>query len=155
MKTGLKIALGAAAVLALVGTFAYQKATKITETFGAMTMKIVGISDVTINLTNFSFYINVYFHIPTSDDFTVSGFGVASLKRLKIYLKGQYLGEASVNISDISIPSNNELIIHDLPVNVATSQVLQNIMTIENIKLSDLNAVATFDVAGNEFEITT
>lgn len=155
MKTGTKIAIGIGAAFALAGLFTYNKVNQLTDTFSKMTMKIVGFSNLKINLTNISFNINVYFHNPTADDFTVSGFGVASLKRLQIFFKGKYLGEASVNIAEISIPSNNELIIYDLPVNVATSQLLNNIMTITDIKLSDLSAVATFDVAGNEFEIAT
>lgn len=171
MKTGVKIALGAVAIIALTGVFGYNKAMQLTDTFGKMTMKVVGVSKVKIkggtwqNLFKdavLTFNISLYFHNPTADDFTVSGFGVASLKKVGIFIKNKFVGESVVNISEISIPSNNELIIHDLPVSVSVGNVMDVVPDIislvnsnNNDFLNSMKVSATLDVAGTEFEITT
>jgi len=155
MKTGTKIALAVVGFLGISGYLAYQKSMKLVEVFQNMTMKIVGLSNIKASWTNITFNINVYFHNPTAYDFEISGFGVAKLTRLQLFVKGKYFGEANVNISEISIPSRNELIIYDLPVTVATSQILQNIISLDTLSLNDLSAKAYFDIAGKEIEITT
>jgi hypothetical protein len=138
-----------------VGTsvIAANKIATLKNIFDKMTIVPVGISKLKINLTSISFLLDIKITNPTGDDFAISGFSVASLRKLNIFYKGNYLGSAAANITEISIPKQNELIIHDIPVEVATQAILQNIMTITNISINDITIEAVVSVAGNEYKI--
>jgi hypothetical protein len=153
MKNAKIIGITVAAFLIGAAVIAANKAVKLKETFDKMTIKPVWISKIKITLTQLSFNLDIKITNPTGDDFALSGFSAAALKRVNIFYKGTYFGSAVANITEISIPNNNELIIRNLPVVVATQNILSNIMTIENISVNDLTIQAVVTVLGKDYII--
>lgn len=118
-----------------------------------MTIAPAGVRNIKVSLTSITFNLDVALKNPTGQDFAVSGY-VATLKRIIINYKGQFLGVADVNIDEIGVPKFNTLVIRDLPVVVATSALLQNIMTITSLDYKDLQITAVVEALGTEYTIT-
>lgn len=100
-----------------------------------------------------SFLIDLKITNPDFESFTASGFGVAKLKSVDIYLKDALIGTATVNLEDIDIPAQAVYILKDLPVHGNTLSILSNANSFANLTLADLKFIATIEVLAIEYEI--
>ena len=124
MKTK-TILLAAGAVIVGSSIIAYNKTQRLIQIFDKMTIKPASLpKKVKINLQTISFNIDIMLTNPTGEDFAVSG-GIATLRQIAIYFKGQLLGYAQTNITTVSIPSYDKIIIHDIPVTFATINLVE------------------------------
>lgn len=152
-----------AAILLLFGgiIIASEKVSKLVAIFQKMTIKPASLPKK-VNFSNandlgvpqnVSFLIDLKITNPDFESFSASGFGVAQLKSVDIYLKDVLIGTANINLDEIDIPAQSEYILKDLPVNGNTLSILSNATAFSNLSLTDLKFIATIEVAGIEYEI--
>lgn len=158
VSTRKKIVISVLVLLALAILFGYNKAKKLIAIFDKMTIEPDDISEFDFNWQKITFKIDVLLTNPTADSFDVSGYGLAKLKKLNVFYKNVFL--ASTNnfvITDISIPANDKLIIHKIPIEVPPKFLLENpaLVTdlIENFDVNDFTTTAVLDILGNEISI--
>ena len=72
-----------------------------------------------------TFDIDIILTNPTRADFSVSTY-VATLKRILVYYKGELLGVAAVEISEIEVPNYNSLILKNVNISIPYGTVLLN-----------------------------
>lgn len=154
MKTKNIIITAGIAVTALA-LFGYKKVADLQYVFERMTITPSAVRN--FKIANFGatikFDLDVKLTNPTSQAFAVNGM-VATLRALKINYKGKHLGDAFVNIDEISIPPYNFLILKNLPVAVATTTLLDNLSTLTSINVNDLQVTAIIEALGTEYTIT-
>lgn len=150
-----KIAI-AAGLLAIVGaTYQYgvRKANQLKDIAENMTISVKWISKVIPTLTNISFNLDLELKNNSVYDLSVSGFGMVKLTKIRIFYKNNFLGESFVNLSAITIPNRNSVILKKIPFSVSTKNILANIMTISDISTSNVTIEATISALGQEFTI--
>lgn len=147
-----KLLIGAGIFLTGLAVWGYYRAKRLKAVFDAMTIKPVRITNLKVTLTSITFNLDILLQNNTTEDFNVRGYS-ASLRRVLIYYKGQFLGQAVANITAISIPKLNQLVIHNLPVQVATVNILSNIMTITELRVEDLTIIAEVEALGRTYMI--
>lgn len=149
MKTK-TILVTAAAALVGAGILAYNKTQRLIAIFDKMTIKPASLpKKIKIGLLEVSFDIDVALSNPTGEDFAVTG-GVATLRKLAVYYKGQFLAVADTNVQSVSVPSYDKMILHDITVVVPTTQLLAVIgsQSLSNISVNDITVVGTIEVLG-------
>lgn len=131
IKKVLYVAGGALVVSSIYG---FQKVSKIKNIFDKMDIKPDSFSKFSPDFQNalIRFNLNVKLSNKVSDDLYVTGVSVATLKEIIVFYKGTYIATAKVNIIEISIPGNTDLIIKNIPVEVAGVNVLQNVTSFLN-----------------------
>lgn len=131
LKKVLYVAGGALVVSSIVG---FQKVSKIKNIFDKMEITPDSFSKFSPDIPKalIRFNLNVKLSNKISDDLYVTGVSVATLKEIIIFYKGTYIATAKVNITEISIPGNTDLIIKNIPVEVAGVNVLQNVTSFLN-----------------------
>lgn len=147
-------------ILLAVGTafaglmvYAYKRVTETKAIMQQMDIWPSDISNIAAGLTWFRFNISFKIENPTDADFSVSGLGLITVKRIMVYRKGRYLGMSEVNISDIEIPAKTTREIKHIPFKIETANVLRNILTIESFSLEELRIVAVLEVLGSEYTL--
>lgn len=142
------------------GLMASDKIDQLTAIFGQMTIKPNSLPK-NIRFSNpnvlgipktLSFDIDIILKNPTAEDFAVSGY-VATLTNVNVYFKGKMLGNAAVNIDEVSVPSNDTMILHDINIKVEALDILQNATAFQNINVNDLTFTGTIDVLGIAYEV--
>lgn len=152
--------LGAGLILTglLYGT--YNRAKELAEIFSHMSISPASLpKNFKLKLTRIDFTIDIKLVNPTADDFAVSGY-VATLKRVLVYYRGQLIGMANVNIDEISVPRQDTMILHDVPITLSTLDLAQNITALlpqlQNLStstLNDLSFTGVIEAMGREYEI--
>lgn len=104
INTGQKVAIGIS-VLALLAAYGKKKYDDYTSVINALTFKISDISKVNIKGLSLFFDIAVTFYNPTDKDFYVNGLGLISVKKVKVFRKGVFMGEANSDVTQMEIPA--------------------------------------------------
>lgn len=106
MKTSTtqKVLIGAS-LLTLILAYGKKKYDDYTEVINALTFKISDISNVNIKGLSLFFDIAVKFHNPTPNNFYINGLGLISIKKVKVFRKGIFVGEANSDVTKIEIPA--------------------------------------------------
>lgn len=99
-----------------------------------------------------NFDIDILLKNPAYEDFAVTGY-VATLVQVNAFFKNKYVGSADVFIDEISVPANDILILHDIPMSVNYLNALQNINDIENLTINDFSFTGVIEVLGVKYEI--
>lgn len=99
-----KVLIGAS-ILTLILAYGKKKYDDYKEVINALTFKISDISKVNIKGLSLFFDIAIKFHNPTNHDFYLNGLGLISVKKVKVYRKGVYIGEANSDVTKIEIPA--------------------------------------------------
>ena len=137
-----------------------EKLMKMKAIFEQMTLKPFSLprNIKFINRNNFgipttiSFDIDVKMENPTGDDFAVSG-QIATLKKINMFYDGNFLGIANTNIIEVSVPNHNELILHNINVEVAISNALNNVAELMNMDMNKITITGVIDVLGVNYDI--
>ena len=137
-----KVVIAIVVALALITLYGVNKAKALMAIFDKMTITPAGISKVNVGLSNISFNIDIKLTNPTAQDFSVDGYGIAELKEISIYYNGIYIATSTVNMTQISVPSDNELILHNIPVNVPNVlDFVQNNLAMVYGMITDFNSL--------------
>lgn len=160
MKTGTKIIITALAITGLVVWNEKKKYDHISDIFEKMTIKPYGaprnIKFLNKNIlglpSQIGFDIDVILENNSNYDLNVSGY-VAVLKTIELFYKGVHLGNAIVDINEISIPNKNTLIVHDVKVIANTADIIGNISNFQNINVNDISINAIVSVLGYDHKI--
>ncbi len=152
MKTSTKVIIGIIAAVGLIGYFGYVKAMKLKAIFEKIEIKLAGIRSVKLSITDIRFTTDIRMINPTAEDFNVNGY-IVVLKRFNFFYKGKYIATTKVSLSQIDIPSQNELVIKDIEVVMPTSTVLANLSDLTSFDTAYLTTEAVIEVAGNEIYI--
>lgn len=102
--------------------------------------------------TAISFNIDVKMENPTGDDFAVSG-QIATLKTIDISYDGKYIGTASVNLIEISVPNHNSIILHNINVVIPISNAINNISSLLNMDINKITVTGIVDVLGVNYNV--
>lgn len=153
------IIFGIVLIIALALSVTYSKAKALIKIFEKITMEPVKISKLNVAISRISFNIDILLQNPSPEAFSVNGLGVATLKEISIFYKGVFIAKSFVNMTEISIPANDQLIIPNIPVVVEKPlQLLANnlVMAYDMVYNFDVNHITTsgiIDVAGYEINI--
>lgn len=145
------VLIGLIAIIA----FGFVKAKKLKEIFDKMTITPASFPkglDINFNENRIKFKIDIRLTNPTKEDFNANGF-IAKLSKVKVFYDNKYLGVSTVNISDISIPHQNEIILHDIDVVVDFSNAVDILLSLSNFSTDKLSFSGVIEVAGVEYEI--
>ncbi len=148
-----KILIAAGIVIAIAGFSAYRKARKVAEIFDKMEIDPVWADDFKIQGGKLKFNIDVKLTNKSDDDLFISGLNVAKLKTLYVYYDTRLFGVAQVNITKISIPSNRELILHNIPVESNAVNLIANAGTITSFDVNKITCTATIEALGSTYQI--
>jgi hypothetical protein len=161
MKTK-KIIISIIVVLALFAIYGYNKAKTLLAVFDKMTIEPAGISNIDLSFKRIKFNLDVLLTNPTIEDFSVSGFGIASVKSISVFYDGIFVATSLVNITDISIPAENQIVLHDIVVEVPKPLefvadnypiISSMIADFNNFKISKITTTAVIEVAGQTIDI--
>jgi hypothetical protein len=153
MTLAKKILYGSIAAIALFAIYGAKRATELAAVFNEMTIEPNSApKKVKINLQTLSFNMDFLLSNPSNEDFAVSGY-IATLKLIKVYYKGIFLGFANVNIDTVSVPSNNTMVLHDLPIQIPVKNVVNLLTDLLDFDFNLMTFKAIIDVAGTQFEI--
>ena len=157
MTTGKKVIIGVVLVFVLLGYYGYSKAQKLIAIFQQMTMEPKSVGNFNVSLSAINFTIDVILTNPTIDSFDVNSFGIASVKSIDIYYKNIFIATSIVNITSISVPAKDQLIIHDIPVTVPPKLFVTNPALVYELATNfDINQVIThaiIEIAGVQIDI--
>ena len=157
MTTGKKVIIGVVLVFVLLGIYGYNKAQKLIAIFSNMTMEPKSVGNFKASTTSIDFTLDVLLKNPTVDSFDINSFGIASVRSIDIYYKNVYLATSIVNITSISVPAKDQLIIYDIPVSVPPKLFLTNPALVWELATNfDLNQVIThavIEIAGVQISI--
>ena len=125
---------------------ASEKIDQLKSIFDQMTIKpngfpknVKGINPNSLGIPQaVSFDIDIILKNPTAEDFAVTGY-VAELTKVNVYYKNKFIGAANVAIDEISVPSRDTLILHDIPIQVNALDILSNLTAFANLNLNDHN----------------
>lgn len=156
MKTN-RVLLGIGLILAGLAWGTYRKGQELAGIFEKM---IIGPNSLPKSLSvsggRLKFNIDILFTNPSRADFSVSGYGV-TLKRVMVYLKGEMIGVADVEISELEVPNYNTLVLPNVGIDIPLSTFVQNLSSLANVfataNLADLAFVGVVEVLGVEYEI--
>lgn len=104
LNTGHKVAIGIS-ILTLLAAYGKKKYDDYTDVINSLSFKISDISKVNIKGLSLFFDIAVKFHNPTNNDFYLNGLGLISVKKVKVFRKGVFIGEANSDVTKIEIPA--------------------------------------------------
>ena len=152
MKTR-TILITAGAVIAGLALVGWQKIKTLKAVFDRMSIRPSGISAFVPGLVKITFRMSFKITNPTNEAFSVTGASIATLKRIKAYYNGRFMGMADVNLTEIDIPSNSYVELKNIPFTVATENLLDTILTVDEINLNNLTIHAIVEVFGNEYLI--
>lgn len=154
VKKALWIAGGALVVSSIVG---FQKVSKIKGIFDEMDIDPDRISkfDVNIKEQRIRFNLDIKLTNNSLEDLYVTGASIVTLKQIILFYKETYLATVNVNIGEISIPKRSEFFLRNIPVEVDAVNVLQNITSLIDFKLSNLSMTGIINAMGNDYEIGT
>lgn len=99
-----KVLIGAS-LLTLILAYGKKKYDDYTSVINALTFKINNISNVNIKGLSLFFDIAVKFRNPTQHNFYLNGLGLISVKKIKVFRKGVFMGEANSDVTKIEIPA--------------------------------------------------
>lgn len=153
MTTGKKVLLGAIAIIGLMAIYGYKKAQKLYAIFEKMTIEPNSVPKILdVNLKTIKFSIDIIMRNPTVEDFAVSGY-IATLTKVKMFYNNIFIGVANVSIDEISVPQQGTLILHNIPITVPITNLLNEANNLIDFDINKLAFTGTIQVAGNEFEI--
>lgn len=149
------ILIGASLLLVGFAVYGKQKVSQIQAIFDQMTIKPVGFSNVnfSIKAATLSLNLDIKLSNNTVDGLYVTGLSLASLDRLIIYYKGILLGEANVNIGEISIPAYSYIVLNDIPVTVDAINILDQGLALLSFNINDLTIVGEISALGTTYQI--
>lgn len=152
LKTSTKIIIGVIVFIALISFYGYRKAVKLKALFEKITISATGFRNLKVSLNDIRLNVDVEMFNPTGDNFEVSGY-IATLSRLNFFYNGKYLATAKPQLSEISIPANNQLKISNIPVVLPTASVLAYATDFLTFDFNKLSVEAVIEVAGTEIFI--
>lgn len=154
-----KIVIAVAVFFAFVALYGYTKAKTLIGVFEKMTILPNDVSNIDISLERIKFNLDILLSNKANDDFDVSGYGLVTLKEVKVFYNNVYLATSTLNITGMVIPAQMNLIVEDIPVEIpkplqffAFNLPLLYGM-IANFDPNKITVTATIDVAGNLIEI--
>jgi hypothetical protein len=92
-------------ILALLAAYGKKKYDDYTDVINSLTFRISDVSNVKIQGLSLFFDIAVKFHNPTNKNFYINGLGLISVKKVKVFRKGVFIGEANSDVTKIEIPA--------------------------------------------------
>lgn len=145
--------IGVGLFLAGLAYVGWQKIQALKAVFDKMTIRPSGISGISLNLEYFTFKLSFEIHNPTAEAFSVTGASIAKIKRILVYRSGKFLGQATLNLEELDIPAISSIEIKNVPFQVSVQNIVENLSTIQDLKLSDLTIVCIVEVLGKEYVI--
>lgn len=113
-----KVLISLAVILLLLAIYGWVKGNKVIAAYEKMTIEPYSISEPKISQESLKFKIDVLLSNPSNEDFDVDGFGIIYLKDITVFYDGVFIANSKVNLTKISIPANDQLVIHDIEVEV-------------------------------------
>ena len=98
------------------------------------------------------FKTNVILVNKSLEDFSLNGGYVASLTKLAFIYNGTTIGFANVYINTINVPAVGQTIIENIPVELPTANILNNIANIPDM-VNKFKIIGYVDVLGTEYII--
>lgn len=129
-----------------------KKVEELQLTFDRMTMSLYLVKNVRIGFKEIKFDLDVLLKNNTVLDFFVTGSAVATLTRLQILYENNIIGMAHVNISEISVPAYQSIVLKNIPIVISTSNFINNLANIENL-IKNFEIIGFVDVLGVEYQI--
>lgn len=85
-------------------------------------------------------------------EFSLSSYGTASLKSIDIYFKDQLIGTASLDLTELTVPSKSNITLQNVAMQGNTLTVLSNIAAFQNMSLADLRFTGIIEILGVDYE---
>lgn len=155
------ILIGGAIAIALASLYVYDKIDTALTVFDKIKIKPASFPK-NIEFSNYNtlgvpqtiaFNIDIKIENPNNQEFSVSGYGVATLKQVDIYFKDFHVGTANLQLDEINVPTQSSVIIPNVAFTGGTLSVLQNLNAFTNANFSDLRFTGVIEAIGNTYEI--
>lgn len=147
-----KIAIIATTGIAVVGYYLYKRVQELKEIFLNLNITPVGLKNLKINTTQITFDTDLLIVNTTEKDLNINGY-FAQLVRLNLFYDNKYIGTTKPVVSEIAIPSRNQLLFKNLPVIIPVTNIISAVLNFTNFNLDKLSVEAVFRVGGKEYYI--
>ncbi|HRB72446.1 hypothetical protein [Flavobacterium sp. UBA4197] len=130
----------------------WNKAKNLAKVFSKMNIYPAGFRGLSIESESIKFRMDVGFINPTDEDFNINVYAT-KLKRINIFYGTKYLATAYPDLTSISVPAQNGLVINDITCEVPKTAILSIIPHILNFAFTNIRVEAVIQVLGAEYTI--
>ncbi|WNM19288.1 hypothetical protein [Flavobacterium capsici] len=104
--------------------FAFKKKRDYTEVIEKMTIDLHSVSNLRYKGGILFMNVSISFHNNTNIDFDIYTVGMISLRKIRLFYKGNLIGEAESNLTEFSLPAKSNVVVQ----NIETKLLLLNII---------------------------
>lgn len=153
ISTSQKVVLGLS-FLALLGAYGKKKYDDYSDVIKALSFKISDISNVNIKGLSLFFDIAIKFHNPTNNDFYLNGLGFISIKKVKVFRKGVFVGEANSDVTKIEIPAFGFTTLEGITIETKYLTFLSELSNLASLtEIKDYTLIIFVEALGQTYEI--
>ena len=151
MKTILKL-VGITAVAATL--FAFKKKRDYEKVINAMKLTISNVRNLRIRNMKFYFDFDLTFHNPTDADMDIYTAGLISLKRINVIYQGTYIGSATSNTTEFSLPAGGYFTVKGIQIECLMLEIINKFATVGlDTDLTNYQVVIEIQALGQTFTI--
>lgn len=149
-----KLLIGSVAAITM---FTVKKAKKAKDVINSLKVKITKLRIGSIDLSMIKLFLDLTIVNESSQDLGLTTFKLLKIKEIKFFNKinNKFLATAFVDIHDLQIKSNDSLILHNIPVELQTKNVFENLSIFKGDVQKNLRIVLTLDTMGKQYELNT
>ena len=153
VSTNQKVVIGLS-FLALIVAYGKKKYDDYSYVINALSFKISKISKVNIKGLSLFFNIAIKFTNPTEMDFYVDGLGLISIKKVEVYRKGVFVGEANSDVTKIEIPAYGSTTLSGITIETKYLNFLTELSNLASLtEIKDYTLIIFVEVLGKTYKI--
>jgi len=153
INTPQKVAIGIG-ILTLIAAYGKKKYDDYSNVIENLQFKISSISKVNVKGLSLFFDISVKFYNPTDQDFFVDSLGLVAVKKVRVFRKGIFIGEANSDITAIEIPAGGTTEIKGIPIETKYLSFLSEITNLASLtEMKDYTLEIIVEALGQSYVI--
>ena len=149
-----KLLVGGAIALT---TFTLNKAKKTKEIINSLKVKITKLRIGSFALSMIKLSLDLTITNESSYDLGLTTFKLLKIKEIRFFNRknNQFLATAFVDVHDLKIKANDSLTLHNIPVELKTKNVFENLSIFKGDVQENLKIVLILDTMGKQYELNT
>jgi hypothetical protein len=149
-----KLLIGGAIALT---TFTLNKAKKTKEIINSLKVKITKLRIGSFALSMIKLSLDLTIINESSHDLGLTTFKLLKIKEIRFFNRknNQFLATAFVDVHDLKIKANDYLTLHNIPVELKTKNVFENLSIFKGDVQENLKIVLILDTMGKQYELNT
>ncbi len=137
--------------------FTVKKAKKTKDILSKLKVIVTGIRIGSIGLNLIKLSLDLTIKNESSEDLGLTTFKLLKIKEIRFFNRAnnKFLATAFVDIHDLKIQANKSITLNNIPVELLTKNVLENISIFKGDVEKNLKIVLVLDSMGKQYELNT